>query len=682
MNTKVKAALVILLGLIVTSPVYAAGTLVAKGRFGGQLSIESQDVRVTVNNGIAVTEVTQIFVNEENRVVEALYTFPVPKNASVSNFSMWIKGKEMIGEVLEKKRAREIYETYKKTNVDPGLLEQVNYKTFEMRIYPIAAKAKQKIRLTYYQELDIDHDRGTFVYPLATNTEGFTSTKTTGRFSIDFNVKSAIPVTELSSSSHNNDFVYVQHTPTYWQASLEIKEGDLNRDVVLSYALERPKTGFDIITSKTDREDGYFYMTLSVGKELKKINEGMDYVFLLDISGSMKQQQKLGTSCDSIDAFVKELEPQDNFEVIAFNVGANPLFGKLQQANDANQNKATSFLGKAQAKGGTDLRPAVQKAYQYHNIDRQLNVIILSDGMTEQRSTAELMQIIKERPGNTRVFCIGVGNEVNRPLLQDMAQKSGGLASFLSKGDNFKRQAAAFRRKLLRPAVSDIKINFSKDVYDLEPKEIPNLYHGTPIRIYGRYKNGGPVNISFDGNLQGRKFSQKMEVDFPDEDKDNPEIERMWAWHKVQRLLKEADRNGGRGPVIPEIVRLGEGYSIATEYTSFLVLENDSEYKRWKIDRKNALRIERDRESQQRLQNTLSKLRQGVDKNIGPADQPDVEEKKPVRKVQKTQNRNTSSPQQRPISRNFGGGGSYGPFALITALLLCLSGSLIRRKEK
>jgi len=593
----------------------------------------------------------------------------------------------MIGEVLEKKRAREIYESYKKTKVDPGLLEQVNYKTFEMRIYPIAAKAKQKVRLTYYQELDIDHDRGTFVYPLATNTEGFTSTRTTGRFSIDFNVKSAIPITELSSSSHNSDFAYVQHTANYWQASLEIKEGDLNRDVVLSYALERPKTGFDIITSKTDKEDGYFYMTLSVGKELKKLNEGMDYVFLLDISGSMKQQQKLGTSCESIDAFVKELEPQDNFEIITFNVGAKPLFGELKKADTANQSKATAFLNRSQAKGGTDLRPAVQRAYRYHNNDRQLNVIILSDGMTEQRSTAELMHIIKGRPVNTRVFCIGVGNEVNRPLLEDMAQRSGGLAAFLSQGDNFKRQASAFRRKLLRPAVSDIKVNFSDNVYELEPKEIPNLYHGTPVRIYGRYKKGGPVNISFDGNLQGRKFSQKMEVNFPDQDNDNPEIERMWAWHKVQRLLKQADRDGGRGPVIPEIVRLGEGYSIATEYTSFLVLENDNEYRRWKIERKNALRIERDRKSQKRLQDTLSKMRQGVDKNIGPADQPDVIEEKPKKqkpntRQQNNQNQGSPTPQRQPISRDFGGGGAYGPLALLLGLFLAVARNFSKRKEK
>src|SRR5690606_13102034 len=104
-----------------------AGLLVADGGFGGALEIKEHDVSVTINNGIAVTKVTQVFHNTESRVVEALYTFPVPKGASVATFSMWIGGREMVGEVLEKKRAGEIYESYKQTRKDPGLLEQVDF---------------------------------------------------------------------------------------------------------------------------------------------------------------------------------------------------------------------------------------------------------------------------------------------------------------------------------------------------------------------------------------------------------------------------------------------------------------------------------------------------------------------------------------------------------------------------
>ncbi len=83
----------------------AAGMLIADGGLGGVLEVSQHEVRVTINNGIAVTEVNQTFRNKENRQVEALYLFPVPKGASVANFSMWINGKEMVGEVLEKTRA-------------------------------------------------------------------------------------------------------------------------------------------------------------------------------------------------------------------------------------------------------------------------------------------------------------------------------------------------------------------------------------------------------------------------------------------------------------------------------------------------------------------------------------------------------------------------------------------------
>src|SRR3954467_6070244 len=156
--------------LCLAPPARAAGLLVADGGLGGALEVKEHDVKVVINNGVAVTTVSQSFLNTEDRQVEALYTFPVPKGASVANFSMWIGGKEMVGEVLEKKRAREIYDSYKQVRRDPGLLEQVDYRTFEMRVFPIAANAEQRVQITYYQELDVDHDWATFVYPLASTT--------------------------------------------------------------------------------------------------------------------------------------------------------------------------------------------------------------------------------------------------------------------------------------------------------------------------------------------------------------------------------------------------------------------------------------------------------------------------------------------------------------------------------
>src|SRR2546427_1069512 len=241
----------------------AAGLLIADGGWGGVLETKEHDVHVTINNGVAVTRVTQVFRNTEARQVEALYTFPVPRGASVANFSMWINGKEMVGEVLEKKRAREIYQSYKQTRRDPGLLEQSDFKTFEMRIFPVAPNGDQKVQITHYQELDLDHDWATYIYPLATSTRKELNSRASGKFAFSLEVKSAVPIASMESPSHADAFVVAKHTESFYQASLEKAGGDLARDIVLAYQIARPHTGLDLLTSKHDGEDGYFCLTMT-----------------------------------------------------------------------------------------------------------------------------------------------------------------------------------------------------------------------------------------------------------------------------------------------------------------------------------------------------------------------------------------------------------------------------------
>ena len=272
------------------------------------------------------------------------------------------------------------------------------------------------------------------------------------------------------------------------------------------------------------------------------------------------------------------------------------------------------------------------------------------------------------------------------------------MAAFISHGDNFERQAAAFRRKLTRPAATDLRVEFAGgNVYDVEPQKLPSLYHGSPIRIYGRYKDAAPTKIVLEGDLLGRAFNKTVAANFPADDDGNPEIERMWAWHRIQRLMKEKDAPDKRDAAVDNIIRLGEGYSIVSEFTSFLVLENDAEYKRWKIKRRNALRIERDRRSQRELREELEKMRAKNLTQLGPQ-----EPKKPTRKSTKIAanrpnmpnlprpttrppTRQARAPQRRPSSQGIDfdlpGGGAIDPFTAGIALLVAGAGYAARRRS-
>jgi Ca-activated chloride channel family protein len=605
----------------------------------------------------------------------------------VANFSMWIDGREMVGEVVEKERARQIYESYKETRKDPGLLEQTDYKTFEMRIFPIGPRAEQRVQVTYYQELDFDHDWATYVYPLATVTREGIDARTRGRFGLNLEVRSEVPVTAMESPSHRDDFVVVRHGEHHMQASLETGGGDLNRDLVLAYHLARPRTGLDLIASKPDGEDGYFLLTLTLGEELARKAEGMDYVFLLDVSGSMDEDGKLALSRGSLGAFVQALEGTDRFELMAFNAAPVELFQGFRPADAGAKAQAEEFLESQRARGGTFLEPALRAAYRYKSPDRPLNVIVLSDGMTDQSERALLLRLLGERPNGTRVFTIGVGNEVDRNLLEQIAEDTGGLAAFVSHGDDFSRQAQAFRRKLLRPAASNVELSFDGGgVYDLEPEKLPDLYHGMPLRLYGRYRDDGPVKVRLRADVGGEVLERVVDLEIPQgAAADNPEIERMWAWHRVQRLLKQAEREGSRSRVIPEIVRLGEGYSIVTEYTSFLVLENDAEYQRWQIARRNATRLERDRRKQSQVRAELERLRGSSTQGLGP-----VDETKPTASpasMPQVAKRFTGSPAaSSPQPRNrgdvdLGSGGAFEPLSVAFAAALAALAFAVRRSR-
>ena len=167
-------------------------------------------------------------------MVEALYTFPVPKGASVANFSMWINGKEMVGEVVEKQRAREIYDSYKQMRRDPGLLEQVDYRTLRDAHLPDRGRRRAA---------GADHLLpGTRLRPRLgdlrlsaghRHAQRMRDQRTTGTFAFSARREERGADRRAREPSHGDEFAVVRNTPThYWQASLETSGGDLSRDVV------------------------------------------------------------------------------------------------------------------------------------------------------------------------------------------------------------------------------------------------------------------------------------------------------------------------------------------------------------------------------------------------------------------------------------------------------------------
>ncbi len=595
------AALLLAAGLLAPAGTAdAAGLLVPTGQ-SRSLAIESQKVEVQINNGVAVTTVTQVFRNDAPQPLEALYTFPVPREASVANFSMWINGKEVIGEVLERQRARDIYQQVTRVEKkDPGLLELVNHKTFEMRVFPVPARGTQRIQITYYQPIDYDSGFGTYVYPLEMSKPAVT--EMLKEFSVRVDVKSDIPVKRIHSPSHGDAVVTAEIKPGRYRASLEQAKGNLHRDFVLVYELQRERMGINLITSRDKGEPGYFMLLLTPGTQFDEPKKQVNVTFVLDVSGSMATGDRLNVGRQTVAEALDLLRENDTFNIIAFNIAPSSLADRPVPATKANRQRALEFLRGQSARGGTEIVPALEKALEQKSPEARNAILLLSDGeASDLEGNPAILTTLRQQKGDMRIFTFGIGNEVNRPLLDRLAAESGGLADYVSNQDEVQRKIRLMQLKLASPVAEKLRIHFEGvETFDVCPHKLPNLYRGQQLVLLGRYKGAGQAKLTITGELLGRPETITARLDFPETDLDNPQIQRMWAWRKVDAALAQIRDQGESESLRKEIVSLGTTYSIVTPYTAFLVLENEAEYQRFNIERANARRIETERNALQR----------------------------------------------------------------------------------
>ena len=139
MNTNLLTSLLTIASCV--SALHAGGTLTPVGASHQPVRILDHQVNVTINNGFARTEVLQTFHNPNSADLEAIYSFPVPKSASLSEVTITTGEKTLEGEVLPKQQAETVYEEEKKAGNDAGLASKNSYLTYEFRVFPVRANA-------------------------------------------------------------------------------------------------------------------------------------------------------------------------------------------------------------------------------------------------------------------------------------------------------------------------------------------------------------------------------------------------------------------------------------------------------------------------------------------------------------------------------------------------------------
>lgn len=615
-----------------TGSAWGAGLLHPKGSPDAGAHLETHAARVVLQNGFARTEVDQVFGNDTDRDFEAVYTFPLPKQASLSELSLWIDGREVVGEVVEKERAREIYDEQVAKGNDTALAEKNDFKTFDVSVGRIPAGGRTRVRLVYFQPLEVDLNVGRYLYPLAEgNTDDdripFWSVddKVRGGFTFELTLKSAFPVREVRVPGFENaariERVAGEEGAAgeVYRVALDAAEGaSLGRDVVVYYRLaDDVPARVELIPYRESKADpGTFMLVVTPAADLKRIQEGTDWIFVLDTSGSMGGG-KIAQLADGVSRVLGKLSPNDRFRIITFNNSATDLTGATLPATPENVALWIERMKSVQASGGTALFAGLEKAYHALEEDRTAAIILVTDGVcnvgpTEHRAFLKLC-----RAYDIRLFTVVIGNSANQPLMDRLAQDSNGFALNLSESDDLAGRLLQAKTRVLHECLHDVSVRFAGEkVRDLTPARPGNLYVGQQLVQFGHYDGDGPVEVEISARVSGQERTWRTTANLPLVDHDNPEVERLWALSRTEELMQEIRDEGETAGLRQKVSDLGTAYSLVTDYTSMIVVRDDVA-EGVGLERRNLQRVTREREAQQRRE-SAPVVSYRTDRNSGP----------------------------------------------------------------
>jgi Ca-activated chloride channel family protein len=558
------------------------------------LEVAYHHVNVKIDGQVATTAIDQEFYNPNPHSLEGTYLFPVPKGAQINKFTMEIGGRQVEAELLPADKARRIYEDIVRKMRDPALLEYAGRDLFKVRIFPIEPHSRKRITLSYTQVLRADSGLVSYVYPL--NTEKFSAAPVkTVSVKVELAVKR--PLKTIYSPSHNVEIR--RHGATRATVGFESRNVRPDTDFQVVFSTEDADVGVNLMTYRNGDGDGYFLLLASPGADIKSNRiVPKDVAFVLDTSGSMAGN-KLAQAKKALQFCVENLNDNDRFEIIRFSTEAEPLFDKLVKASEENRQRAADFIRGLKPIGGTAIEEALRKALELRpaavtqtflsadrpdkNVratDRPYIVIFLTDGQPTVGVTdaKQILSSVKRAGGNTRVFCFGIGTDVNTHLLDSITDATRAFSQYVLPDEDIELKVSSFFTKIKEPVLANPTLRFGGDIRAsrVYPSPLPDLFKGEQLIVVGRYSGDGHAGVSIEGAVNGvtRKFTD--EVKFPSRDTEHDFIPRLWATRRIGFLLDEIRLHGENRELRDEATDLARTYGIVTPYTAYLIVEDES----------------------------------------------------------------------------------------------------------
>jgi Ca-activated chloride channel homolog len=568
-----------LAGLAGSSLVRADGLLIPTDRELPPLSLSYERIDVTVVGQVATTRVAQSYHNSTDGDLEAEYIFPLPAGSSVRDFSMQVGGQTYRGASVAARDARRIYEDIVRRLKDPGLLEYLGGDLWKVRIYPVPRHGEQKIEITFTSILPLDGDMVSYQYLLRT---GQTVRSTVKDFTMVVRIKSEEPLGPIYSPSH--DVAIDRRSEQEAVVSFEQNAAVLDKDFQLYFSPSSQQIGFSFLTQRESPGQGGFFLLLLSPRNLSDTRPiPRDLVVVVDTSSSMGQDKLSQAKAAMIHA-IDSLAPCDRFGLIAFATTPSSFRPELSPSTDLERTAARNWVENLKAVGGTDISAALEAAVALRNEQtshRTFQIVFITDGQPtvgETDSAKILESVLRSQLQNhgqsVRIHTFGIGDDVDAHLLDSLAEATRGSSAYVRRGESLEAKVSALAARIKRPVRTDLSlfVKGSPRIAEMYPPQLPDLYQGEQLQLVGRYERHGRANLTLKGFTGDGDVSESFDVDFPERAFEHDFIAPIWAGRKVGYLLDKI-RLGGESPALKrELIRVAHDFSIATPYTSLLVV--------------------------------------------------------------------------------------------------------------
>jgi Ca-activated chloride channel family protein len=575
----------ILFTAIFTTDSYAVGALFARPRNSTveyqKMWIKKVETTVNIEEQIAVTHVDQTFYNEMSTSVETIFMFPLPANATVSELVYWVNGQRFVAEIREKAAAAAAYNEQVRKWLDPALLEYLGNNLFRLSIVPVAANSDVRTEITYVEPLS--YDFGVVNYKFRLNTLGLSS-KPLQKVLLNLEASSKFDYLQFSSPSHGNSTgaLLTKIAGNHYKFLYGDENFIPDKDFTLEFKTCRTSIEFNALSYKPSSADSIgndnFYTIWISPPDSVNDNDVIpkNIVFTADISSSMDgtriQQLK-----EALNNFITLLTPADKFNIITFGTFVKSFKPDLVPADQGNIAAAKDFIQQLYALGLTNIDEAITASLkQSYGDSTSNNLVFFTDGYPTWGDTSRTNILLHAKQNNkngTRIFSFGIGDEISKALLQDLADQNHGFCKIISSNDSIALVINDHFKRISSPVLTDISIGLGGlQSFDEYPKTINDLFWGNQLMQLGLYKNGGLFEVTLNGKIRSKPVQYKQLVYFNDATGSGHRfVPRLWAKQKIDYILNLIAAYGETKELVDQVIELSKRFQILTPYTSFYV---------------------------------------------------------------------------------------------------------------